>query len=141
MTRDQVLDVVGRWQDAFARRDMKALADLYDESAVMESPLAGSVSGREAVVKTTLSLLSAFPDAQFSPEAPLVDGTRVAMASGVSGTHVGPFLGIAPTQRPFRFSLVFLLELRDGRIARDRRVYDFTGFLVQLGVLKAKPAS
>jgi hypothetical protein len=28
----------------------------------------------------------------------------------------------------------------DGKIQHERRVYDFTGLMVQLGVLKAKPA-
>jgi hypothetical protein len=30
--------------------------------------------------------------------------------------------------------------LHDGLIAQERRVYDFTSMLMQLGVLKAKPA-
>jgi hypothetical protein len=34
---------------------------------------------------------------------------------------------------------VFFYELRDGLIVRERRVYDFTGVLVQVGLLKAKP--
>jgi hypothetical protein len=29
--------------------------------------------------------------------------------------------------------------MRDGQIAHERRVYDFTGFLLEIGVLKAKP--
>jgi len=35
---------------------------------------------------------------------------------------------------------VFLYDLRDGRIAHERRIYDFTGLLIQAGLLKAKPA-
>ena len=31
-------------------------------------------------------------------------------------------------------------RLKDGQIARERRIYDFTGLLVQIGLLKAKPA-
>lgn len=27
----------------------------------------------------------------------------------------------------------------DGQIAHEKRIYDFTGFLVEIGVLKAKP--
>ena len=30
--------------------------------------------------------------------------------------------------------------VRDGLIVRDRRIYDFTGLLLQIGILKAKPA-
>jgi hypothetical protein len=35
--------------------------------------------------------------------------------------------------------LVSLCELKDGFITRERRVYDFTGLLLQVGALKAKP--
>jgi hypothetical protein len=35
---------------------------------------------------------------------------------------------------------VFLYELKDGQIARERRIYDFTGLLMQVGLLKARPA-
>jgi hypothetical protein len=35
---------------------------------------------------------------------------------------------------------VFLFIFADGKIAREIRVYDFAGLLLQLGVLKAKPA-
>jgi hypothetical protein len=30
--------------------------------------------------------------------------------------------------------------MRDGLIARERRYYDFTGLLIQLGVLRSRPA-
>ncbi|MGH9146149.1 MAG: hypothetical protein ACRD1Q_05525 [Vicinamibacterales bacterium] len=30
--------------------------------------------------------------------------------------------------------------LRDGQIVHERRIYDFTGILIQVGLLKAKPA-
>jgi predicted ester cyclase len=42
------------------------------------------------------------------------------------------------TGRRIETSGAFILTLENGRIAAERRVYDFTGFLVQLGVLKAK---
>ena len=33
-----------------------------------------------------------------------------------------------------------LYRLDDGLIAEERRIYDFTGLLMQVGVLKGKPA-
>jgi len=36
--------------------------------------------------------------------------------------------------------MVFLVDIKDGKIQHERRVYDFTGLMIQLGVLKAKPA-
>jgi hypothetical protein len=29
--------------------------------------------------------------------------------------------------------------MRNGQIAYEKRIYDFTGFLLEIGVLKAKP--
>jgi steroid delta-isomerase-like uncharacterized protein len=140
MTKEAILAVISHWESAFAARDLKRLVEFYAENAVLESPVAGSISGREAVTKATLALLSAFPDSKYTTEPPIIDGERASIPAVVEGTHVGTFLGIPPTGRPFRLSLVFLLEFRDGQIVRDRRIYDFTGWLVQLGVLKAKPA-
>jgi predicted ester cyclase len=48
-------------------------------------------------------------------------------------------MGVPPTGRPFSISLVSLCELRDGLIVQEQRVYDFTGMLLQVGALKAKP--
>ena len=45
-----------------------------------------------------------------------------------------------PTGRHVTIPVVFLYEFKDGKIVRDRRVYDFTGLLIQIGTLKAKPA-
>ena len=45
-----------------------------------------------------------------------------------------------PTGKSFRVPAVFLYDLKDGQIARERRIYDFTGVLMQVGLLKAKPA-
>jgi len=36
--------------------------------------------------------------------------------------------------------VIILFTVRDEHILHERRVYDFTGLLVQIGVLKAKPA-
>lgn len=49
-------------------------------------------------------------------------------------------MGLPPTGKPFRISIVHLHDIRDGYIQHERRIYDFTGLLVQIGVLKAKPA-
>jgi hypothetical protein len=32
-----------------------------------------------------------------------------------------------------------MFTLKSGQIAHERRVYDFTGMLIQIGLLKAKP--
>jgi predicted ester cyclase len=72
-------------------------------------------------------------------EPPVIDGHRAAIVGEVAATQVGTFMGLPPTGKTIRFRLVFLLDVQDHHIVHDRRIYDFTGLLVQIGVLKAKP--
>jgi predicted ester cyclase len=47
---------------------------------------------------------------------------------------------LPPTGKSFRVPAVFLYELKDGQIVRERRIYDFTGLLMQVGLLEARPS-
>ena len=140
MTRDDVLAVIAQRNEALARRDGGAMGALYAPGARLESPLAGSVAGREAVAGASEGFFAAFPDATITAEPPIVDGDRAMVVAEVTGSHSGTFMGLPPSGRAFRFTLVSVLVLRDRQIVHERRIYDFTGFLVQIGVLKAKPA-
>ena len=140
MTRGEILDLCRRWKDAHDRRDLKTFASLYARDAALESPIAGDTPAREGVLKASEGFLNAFPDAVMTVEPPIIDGDRVTLVAEMSGKQVGAFMGLPPTGKGVRFRLVFLLDVADGLIVRDRRIYDFTGLLVQVGVLKAKPA-
>ena len=55
-------------------------------------------------------------------------------------THEADFFGIPGTHRRIDAHVAWHLTFADGLIARERRIYDFTGLLLQIGVLRAKPA-
>ena len=139
MTRDEVVRLVDEWQLALDRRDPAAYCRLYADTAVLESPLGGTVSGREMIRKAFEHFFSVFPDAAFSPEPPRIDGHEVVVVSSIAGTHMGAVAGLPASGNPFRFAIVFVLQVAGGLIVRDRRIYDFTGLMVQIGMLKAKP--
>jgi steroid delta-isomerase-like uncharacterized protein len=139
MTREDIVGLVNQWQAALDRRDADAFTGLYADSAALQSPLAGSVSGREGVKKAFEAFFRTFPDSAIVSEPPRIDGDRVVVVSAITGTHVGGFAGLPPSGKPFKFSIVFLLDFRGGEIVSDRRIYDFTGLMVQIGMLKAKP--
>jgi len=140
MTRDDIVAMFERRQEALARLDAQALAGDHTEDSVLESPFAGkATTGREAIAAVYESYFKAFGDISFTQEDLLVDGDRVALIERVSGTDTGGVMGMAPTGRRISYQIAILYELRDGRIARERRVYDFTGVLLQIGALKAKP--
>jgi predicted ester cyclase len=140
MTREEIIAFFARRHDAFARHDAAALAATHAEDGVLESPWAGTVSGREAIEEAHRHWFTAFPDFAFHDQELLIDGDRVAQIGTGVGTDIGGFMGLAATGKSFRFPVVCLCTLNESDIVHERRIYDFTGMLVQIGVLKAKPA-
>ena len=140
MTRDEIASMLELRFSALNSRDLTTLMSLHAADGVVDSPLGGHAKGSEAIRKVYEAWVASFPDAQFEPEAPIVDGERVAQVATVKGTDMGGFMGLAPTGKRFTMPMVFLFVIKDGKIQHERRVYDFTGLMIQLGVLKAKPA-
>ena len=141
MTRQDVEEIFARRQQALAQRDAATLGSLHSADCVLESPTAGgTVYGRPAIEEVYRAWFTAFPDVAFAPdEALLIDGDRVAQRLTTTGTDTGGFLGLPPTGKAFRVPLVVLCTLVDNQIVHERRIYDFTGMLIQIGVLRARP--
>ena len=141
MTREEISALLTRRRQAYERRDAFGLASLYSETGVVESPMAGSsVTGRAAITELFERWFKAFPDIVQTFEEPLIDGNRVVQTVRSEGTDRGEFLGLAPTGKPFNIRVVLVATTKDHQIVHEQRIYDFTGMLVQIGVLKAKPA-
>ena len=141
MTRDEILGLLDRRADAWRRLDAETLVADYAEDAVIESPLAGGTTqGRDQIRQVFQTYFVAFPDLDLKEDDVLVDGQRAVVMATFTGTDRGGFMGMPATGRRVTIPVVFLYEFKDGKIVRDRRVYDFTGMLVQVGTLKAKPA-
>jgi predicted ester cyclase len=141
MTRDDIVALFARRQDAIARRDVNFIVSQHAPDCVHVSPLAGTiVKGREAIGQLYDQWFKGFPDYELTSEELLIDGDRVVQVSTQSGTDTGGFMGLPPTGKPFRVPVVWLFTLKDNQFVYVRPIYDFTGTLVQIGVLKAKPA-
>ena len=140
MTREEIVALFARRQDALDRHDAAAVASEHDDTCLLESPMVGKVTGRAAIAKVYESLFTWFPDFVFTSEELLIDGDCVAQLGTFAGTDTGGFMGLPPTGKPMRVPGMFLYTLNDRHIVHQRTIYDFTGMLVQNGVLKAKPA-
>ena len=139
MTRDDILALLVRRVAAYKAHDAAALAAMHAPSGVVASPFGGVLEGREEIQRIYRVWFAAFPDVASHEDAVLVDGNRAVQIVRFSGTHAGEFFGLPATGRHVEGTMAFLLTLRDGLITEERRIYDFTGLLVQVGVLKAKP--
>lgn len=139
MTRQEIVEFFARRDPAWQRHDVDALAADHTEDGEVDSPLWGKVKDRGAIQNVYVQWFSSFPDAEYVTEHLLIDGDQAVQFIKMSGAQKGDFCGLAPTGKRFEMRCAFLFSFENGRIAHETRVYDFTGILVQLGVLKAKP--
>lgn len=140
MTREAIARMFERRMQALNDHDVEALADDYSDDAVVESPLGGTHQGRAAIASVFSAFFGALSDATLTQDNLIIDGDDVVQVVTMSGTDTGGLMGMAPSGRPAQLPMVVVCRVADGRIVHERRIYDFTGMLVQIGVLKAKPA-
>jgi steroid delta-isomerase-like uncharacterized protein len=139
MTRDEVVALLSRRELAFRAGDAAALAASYAGDAVMVSPMFGTVTGRDAIEVSHRKLFAVFKDMVIRTDEVIFEDDRGAQSWVGHATHTNELFGVPPSGRHFEIHGVFVFRFKDGLIAHERRLYDFTGLLLQLGVLKAKP--
>ena len=140
MTREEIVDLFARRDAAINDRDVETLTAFYAEDAVVESPLGGTHQGRAAIGAVFNAVFESFGDATITRDDLIIDGDHVVHVFTMSGTDTGGLMGMEPSGKPALVPMVFVCRVADGHITHERRIYDFTGMLVQIGVLKAKPA-
>ena len=91
--------------------------------------------GPESIRQVVMMLRSAFPDLHFTIEELVAEGDTVAARVTLSGTHLGPFMGMAPTGRSVRQAQMHFVRFRDGKGIEHRAVRDDLGMMQQLGVI------
>jgi steroid delta-isomerase-like uncharacterized protein len=85
--------------------------------------------GLEQILETTVT---AFPDLRVEIVRWVVEGDIVVTEELMSGTHRGPFAGLAPTGRRVRLPMMHLTRVCDGRIVERIAYHDTAGILRQL---------
>jgi steroid delta-isomerase-like uncharacterized protein len=139
MTRTEAERLFAARVAAWRERDVDALGRFHTDDCVLESPIAGTVTGRAAIENVYGAFFTSFPDVAIDDIELFIDSDRVVQTVTFSGTNTGGFMGMPLTGKRFTFAAVQICRFRDGLIAHERRIYDFTGFLLEIGVLKAKP--
>jgi steroid delta-isomerase-like uncharacterized protein len=141
MTHDDIESFIARFVETWHQADVRALAACYTPDAVISSPMFSTVNGREKVEASYRDLFRVFEHWRLSVDSTVIDtvgGERAAVVTTNQATHVGEMFGYPGTGRRFTMRTALIFEFKDGHIASETRLYDFTGLLVQLGVLKAK---
>jgi len=115
---------------AIVRRFLEAL-DQQNFDALKEHPGLYQAVVRQPIIR------GAFPDLQTTVEHQVAEGDTVATRATLRGTHLGPFMGVAPTNQQLTWSVLLMDKVVDGKIVLHHANADWIGVLVKLGVVTA----
>jgi steroid delta-isomerase-like uncharacterized protein len=142
MTTATSSSTLRRQLDALNRHDVETFASCYaDDAEVFDPAYPELLRGRDAVAKDMSDFLAAFPDLEASVSRVIDNGDSLAYEITMRGTHRGSLIAptghIPATNRKVEIGGGILVRLgADGRIVEERRYYDLTGLLYQLGQLQ-----
>jgi steroid delta-isomerase-like uncharacterized protein len=92
--------------------------------------------GPDAGVAVGQMFATAFPDGRIDIKTLRSDGDYVTAEFLGTGTHKGDLMGIAPTNKKISIPVCDVIELRDGKIYREREYMDMHHMMTQMGVAK-----
>ena len=127
MERHAIERIVERWmQEAIAKGRLETFdellaEDVLDRSGPTPSRGVAPFKARAAAVR------AAFADIDVQIEDLLVEGDAIAWRWALTGTHVGPFAGLAPTGRRIVLRGVNFQRLKDGRVSEHWTMADVFG--------------
>jgi steroid delta-isomerase-like uncharacterized protein len=116
----------------FNQGDLSAVNELIAADAVDHGEPEGT-DCRQHFRQVVTMLRNAFPDLHMEIVNMVAEGDQVAVHLRMSGTHQGPFMGIAPTGKRFSTDQMRIMRFRDGQMTDSWAVIDNLGWRQQLG--------
>ena len=138
MTADEIRAFVKRRTASLRAQDPATLAADYAEDGILETPSTGTHRGRRAIQEHYEQWNTSFPSSELTVNTVIAENDQAAVFFKVAGTHQGDFLGLPATGKRIEFQGVLLQRFENNQIVHERRIYDFSGLLIKLGILKVK---
>jgi predicted ester cyclase len=130
------------YEEAFNQDRRETLDELVAPDFVNHTAPPGTPPGPGPLHALLDMLRAAFPDAHTHIEALVEEGDLVVMRNRFTGTHLGEFMGFAPTGRAFDQRQFHMMRFREGQVVEHWGVREDLQQLQQLGIveLDASPA-
>jgi predicted ester cyclase len=124
------------YEDVLGAGKLAVLDDLATPDYEEHDPLPGQGAGLQGL-KNRVTMLREGLAPRFTIEDVIREGDRLVVRWTNSGTHVGEFLGIPPTNRSFSVAGIDIYRVAEGKLAEHWHVVDQLTMLQQLGLLPA----
>jgi steroid delta-isomerase-like uncharacterized protein len=127
---------------AVERGDVDRLRELIHPDYTYTGTDGVERAGADAAVAVAELYATAFPDLGFEVRASHAPSDDVAILEVIArGTHTGPLGDVPPTGRTAEVVGCNVVEVRDGRIVREREYFDRLALMEQLGLAEAPEAA
>jgi predicted ester cyclase len=127
-------------EEVFPNGDADGLAEVVHPDCVNHEAPPGAPQGLQGMTFSMRMLEAAFSDRRWEIHQAIAEGDTVVLHCTFSGRHTGPFMGLAPTNRPFAFRQVHIVRFHDGKGIEHWAVRDDLTLLRQLGAVPSQPA-
>jgi predicted ester cyclase len=127
-------------EEIFPNGDADGLAEVVHPDCVNHEAPPGAPQGLQGMTSSMRILEAAFSERRWEIHQAIAEGDTVVLHCTFSGRHTGPFMGLAPTNRPFAFRQVHIVRFQDGKGIEHWAVRDDLTLLRQLGAVPSQPA-
>jgi steroid delta-isomerase-like uncharacterized protein len=125
--------IAREYPQAAASRDFEKVRQMYHPQYTYIGP-DGQRQDADGAIAGCGMFTTAFPDLKAEIWQTHAVGDIVIVEFGVTGTHRGEMMGLAPTNRKMSMRLCKVLEFHDGKIYAEREYFDMAHLMQQLGV-------
>src|SRR5262245_28519470 len=126
-------------EDGINRRNLDILDDLMTPTIVDHDLPPGTPPGPAGVKEKLSAFLAAFPDLKATFETEVYQGDKLAGRGHLTGTHRGPFMGIAATGKTMKMPFMDLWRFENGKVAEYWVQADRLCLLQQIGAIAGPP--
>ena len=119
------------------QHQLERMADFFEPNFVNhldhmpDSPL-NSIEKAQQVFQ---QMFTALPDLRVTIQRQVAEGDTVMTHKIFQGTHVGSFMGVAPSGQPITFGVIDILRVENGKIVEHWAIQDRLGLMQQLGLM------
>jgi steroid delta-isomerase-like uncharacterized protein len=130
--------LIERFAATLSAHDLPAFGALFADDYVNHQVSAAApaapagLTPKQASVGYFAARLAGMPDLRVEIESVVASADKVAASFVYTGTHRGPYFGIAPTGRSLRFTSCDIFLVRDNQLAEHWGMGDIAGILAQL---------
>lgn len=127
---------------AMEDHDVSATVGYYSDDAVVVTPDAGEVKGRQQIADYWRQFIDGFPDARWEEISKVESGNRAVDEGYFIGTNTGSLQlptgeSMEATGKQVKLRSVDIATVEDGKITEHHLYYDELDFQRQLGLIAA----